>query len=29
MHWSAMLTDEFAKLMVRDEGGSHERGLRE
>jgi hypothetical protein len=29
MHWSAMLTDEFAKLIVDDGGGSHERGLGE
>jgi hypothetical protein len=28
MHWSAMLTKEFAKLVVDDGGGSHRRGLR-
>ena len=28
MHWSAMLTDKFAKLIVDVGGGSHERGLR-
>jgi hypothetical protein len=28
MHWSAMLTNEFAKLIVNGEGGSHENGLK-
>jgi hypothetical protein len=27
MHWSAMLTNEFAKLIVNGEGGSHENGF--